>query len=747
MKPFLVLIFVAAVLGCALMANAERVEISSAQELIDQFENEENALKTEVVLLDDLDFSQSGRTLPLGVSSNGTCIAFSGVLKANGHSIKNFVVGDTVDDKSKKAGLFCALKDATVENLVIDSSCSFTGYFAGGLSVSVNGSLIATNVRSKASVNGNTRTGGFVGSIDSAQGEMRFEGCAFEGNVIGKQDIGGFFGYFYGNENMTIIISNCTSNGTVTGAGLYLGGFIGSVFVSKNLTMIIDNCTNDGTVTAIRRDASGFIGCIATNERIALVLTNSVNNGNVSAQISSGSAAGFIADMFQFSEMNMTLSNLTNNGNITGTEYVGGLYGILRTRNSSALTVSNCVNNGVIYGTQSVGGFIGELNEINVKSFSNCTNNGKVIGTQHVGGFLGSISRSEGHSVVVSHFTNNGLTSGNNNVGGLVGYISIAEIFTMTISHCINNGEISGRYNLGGLFGAVNGCKDMNMEINNFTNNCNVIGDTESYNLGGFAGLFDGNRWVNITVTNSINNGVVTARYDKAGGFVGECKRCTFTNIVFSNSSNNGGITGTKRLGGFFGIISSEFVASNISVVIKNCANKGVVSANEEYGCGMFCVAEQYCSGINTTVLNSINKGHVDATTNGYGITNIITVARNVVSMGRVTGPSGSYTFWNASNDVHLFYGLQDQCMNCSDDATLFQHSDGFYEVVSTHERVHDLLNDEAMNQQFGMMWSSELDLVEPSSQSTLSVGIRHVASFVSIGVALVFTAYTTLMQ
>ena len=74
----------------------------------------------------------------------------------------------------------------------------------------------------------------------------------------------------------------------------------------------------------------------------------------------------------------------------------------------------------------------------------------------------------------------------------------------------------------------------------------------------------------------------------------------------------------------------------------------------------------------------------------------------------------------NASTDAGLFYGLDGKCINC-DGATLFKHNTttGFYEVVGTGEHVDDLLNDESVNQHFGMMWTSDLELVDSWIQST----------------------------
>ena len=80
------------------------------------------------------------------------------------------------------------MKGATVENLVIDSSCSFTGYFfAGALSVSLTGSLTATNVTNKAAVSGNEGAGGFVGRIEGLNQitDVKFKDCVNDGSITG----------------------------------------------------------------------------------------------------------------------------------------------------------------------------------------------------------------------------------------------------------------------------------------------------------------------------------------------------------------------------------------------------------------------------------------------------------------------------------------------------------------------------------------------------------------------------------
>ena len=163
-------------------------------------------------------------------------------------------------------------------------------------------------------------------------------------------------------------------------------------------------------------------------------------------------------------------------------------------------------------------------------------------------------------------------------------------------------------------------------------------------------------------------------------------------------------------------------------------------------------------------------------TTSAYGITNIITKARNVVSMGEVNGPSGSFTFWNTSTDVDLLFGMDGKCVNCTDSTTIFVYntSTGFYEIVESGEHVHDLLNAEVEKHNYGVFWTEELDLIYPhvepspspslsssslqlpasvfsSSQSSQSEGLsggnKHGVSLFLIGVVVALAAHVAMAQ
>lgn len=126
-------------------------------------------MKEDIDILQDLDFSQAGLSLPLGTNTDGTCRAFSGTVRGHGHAILGLVFNNGANTN---AGLFCSLTEASVEDLIIDNSCTFTGSFAGALSVSVNGSVVVRNVTNKAAVSGVTRVGGLIGFVENQKQDL-----------------------------------------------------------------------------------------------------------------------------------------------------------------------------------------------------------------------------------------------------------------------------------------------------------------------------------------------------------------------------------------------------------------------------------------------------------------------------------------------------------------------------------------------------------------------------------------------
>lgn len=344
---------------------------------------------------------------------------------------------------------------------------------------------------------------------------------------------------------------------------------------------------------------------------------------------------------------------------------------------TGSITVVNVINRASISATAEAGGFIGRLYELLNTDITivvtDCVNDGNVVGGSSVGGFIGYIAC--GGKLVVSNFTNNGEIGGGKtggNIGGFAGYVQ--DIKEASVLNYSNNGFVSGSSSVGGVIGLL---KD--------------VPETE------FSGIS--------------NVGNITGDYD-IGGFIGNVDATTSFNLSLSNCINSGNVTADSYAAGFVGVVFSPRPPNTVTFSIVNGANTGAVMANNGKACGIFCVG--MVETVFSSVRNSINKGDVSGNP-VYGIADNITLASNVVSMGDITVLETSYTFWKLSSDVSLFYGKKDQCVSCTG-ATLFTYNanTGFYEVDGSDDYVHNRLNKEAEVQQYGMMWSKELQLVEP---------------------------------
>lgn len=598
MKGFLV--FFGSFLCLAeLFSGVCAVRINSAEELIRLFnETTGKTVHENIELTEDLDFSHVDLTYPLGASHDKTCISYSGLLRGNSHSIRGISMNNRGKIGYDSAGLFCSLENASVENLVIDSSCSFNGFTSGALSVTVRGSLAVINVTNKGTVIGCEKVGGFFGVVGNVQQGfpvVSLKNCVNEANVTGVDYVGGILGRIENNANMVLSLSRCTSSGNVTSSDLGVGGLIGFFLNNTNMTVSISDSMSDGTVSGNRFRVGGIIGSIDENV-----------------------------------EMNLVISNTTCNGIVTGNYgRLGGFIGYVYNNNHASITIENSANNAQLSTSK-----------------------------EKVGGFVGYIGWS--HSLPTS----------------------------MTITNCTNNGVVSGDGHTSGFIGFVA-------------------------------------KGVSMVISNSINNGAVNSSLNYVGGFVGCCD--AGSNITLLNDTNLGSITGDYgNLAGLVGYVSAYTGSGSLFLTILNCANKANILARGGIGCGLFCASPLYHSNIVSNVANSINKGTVKASEHAYGVTNAVTVARNIVSMGDVIGSVDSSTFWSESKQVELFYGLKVNCKNCSAHATLFEKNTatGLYDVVTNNKHVHDLLNHVASREHLWSFWSAQLDFMDhplPYSSSSSS--------------------------
>ena len=282
---------------------------------------------------------------------------------------------------------------------------------------------------------------------------------------------------------------------------------------------------------------------------------------------------------------------------------------------------------------------------------------------------------------------------------------------SLEVKNVTNKANVSG-LNGGGFIGFAEGIVQGNVSFDRCVNE-GVVRDEKT--AGGFIGSISDCSGTSVIISNSINNGNVISNFH-AGGFVGTLDNSNSQRLLVTNATNNGNVSGPDGFGiiagGFVGAIVLDNIENSISVEVINSVNNGKVSKGNKMNCGFLCVSKNNgINSVNITVVNSINKGNV-ADSSSYGITNVITKARNVVCVGDISGSSDSHTFWDDGKDLDLFYGLKDKCKGC-EKAIIFEYntSTGFY-VLENGEYVQDLLNMETLKQKYGMVWTRELELV-----------------------------------
>ena len=611
MRDSLFLVFVCLCLRVTLHA----VKVNTANGLINLFSNKGGVLKDNIELTADLDFSDSRLTLPLGASKNGDCEVYSGVFQGNGHSIKGLGMNNTNNGGYNHAGLFCKLRDATIENLVIDSSCNFTGYQSGGLTVTASGSLIIRNVRNEAFVSGQEWAGGLIGYVKEREKQnvsVSFENCVNNGTVFVNGDdtvnnhdedandvnyigSGGFVGYILSDSEVKVTFSSSINYGNISGmnnndCATFIGGFAGAIFNTDKISL--GECNNHGS--------------------IALFVKNCSNNGHIKgSEIEKSTSAGFIGIMM--CNGHMTFEDDTNSQSVEGGSIASGFLG--GAGNAGKISFSHCTNDGNVsinYDDGVAAGFVGGIyiseSELTI---SNCTNNGNISGTQQNGtfaGFVGGIYSESGLNI--SNCQNNGNILGNNKClsGGFIG--QCFSSFSITQSH--NSGTVRGGF-IGGFIGTAflgdKSSNDMRVEIKNCQNNGTVdlCFSSEDNFVGGFIGYImfqylNGN----VEIDSCNESGHITSFSDtgSVGGMIGKVtfryedndyhnKDGTFINqVIITSSTLNQEMTIDCQgcaVGGAIGNILSEnpyqtnaiYVSvtgyQDMNVTCKGCSVGGLI--------------------------------------------------------------------------------------------------------------------------------------------------------------------------
>ena len=400
--------------------------------------------------------------------------------------------------------------NATIENLLIDETCSFTGTRAGALSFVTEG-VVLRNVTNKATVMGKKLAGGFIGFVPGQQRAfLSFDACVNYGRITSSEaNAGGFIGCVTSCSMVNITISNSVNNGLI-GSRQNTGGFIGSV--EKNNrdsgtmhTITILNTSNHGNVTSLSGNSGGFIGLIHNVTQFNVSFSGSSNTGWVGESVSAGGFLGYVHS----STGNISISNCQNYGNITATDQIGGFIGSVHECKDGNVVISNTINEGFVQGNENVGGLIGDFfsNRFTNLEISNVVNTADVSGNNSVGGFLGYVTNTKDANAMISNSRSTGNVFGNDYVGGLVGTWYGMKNMIIGLHHCVSSGFVGGNNSVGGFVGVLVPLDDDDNDV--FFEITNSISSGTISASGAMAcGLFcvdSSNRYYRPNVYNSIS--------------------------------------------------------------------------------------------------------------------------------------------------------------------------------------------------------------------------------------------------
>lgn len=221
-------------------------------------------------MMNDIDFlGIENLHSPIGINEANK---FQGVFDGQGHRVKNLIINRPTENYQGFFGLLRGGEIATIKNLILDSSCSITGY---------------------------NRIGGIVGAYQVGGGTITLENLVNEATVTAKhQDAGGIVGGHIAHTP-TIIIRNCVNTGTITAEcdNPYAGSLCCYLGLNTE-TSVIENFLNLGKVVGHN---GGNIGRYsATNVTNIIDLsetddkTQGVIDGLTAEDITSGKLAWYI---------------------------------------------------------------------------------------------------------------------------------------------------------------------------------------------------------------------------------------------------------------------------------------------------------------------------------------------------------------------------------------------------------------------------------------------------------------------
>ena len=412
--------------------------------------------------------------------------------------------------------------------------------------------------------------------------------CSNTGSVVGKNYVGGLFGYAE-TEGDASIITNCTSAAKISGKA-YVGGLVGYI---EDISVV--DCRNAGSILAEKGEyvggiagyadypfdsamydlentanitgadyVGGILGCVVTHE---FQLSDTWNNGKINGESYVG---GIVGQHYSYGDVEYTA--LSNSGDIEASgEYVGGICGDLTATCYSGLTLTttDCINTGPITGKAYVGGLFGHAETIDdTSTIAGCTSAAEISGEAYVGGLVGYLK-----DISVMDCSNAGsiLAGKGGYAGGIAGYADCD--FDGAMYDLENNANITGTDYVGGIFGYV---KTDEFQFSDIRNNGNIAG--KSY-VGGIIGRHSS--YDDVEYTALSNGGDIEASGDYVGGLCGNLTATHYyETLTTADCINTGSITGKAYVGGLFGYAETEGDTSTIT----NSASSGTVNGTDYVG-------------------------------------------------------------------------------------------------------------------------------------------------------------------
>lgn len=340
-----------------------------------------------VVLLNDLDMSSVTSWTPIGDvviswASNVLTVnsgnAFNGYFDGQGYKIKNLALKTTNSTAGKPFGLFGMLgENAVVENLVIDSSCSFevasTVSNDCGVIAGVAEDAIVRNITNNApmSFTGTSTarvTMAVVGFANAKNVGVTIENVINNGaisavdggssqNGAAAIQVAGILGFGTNDASSSKIVEvkSCTNNGNIESATARTSGIV----AASNRYTVIRSCENYGNnknTFSKKNDANGGSACRIGNITCILgagsAIYDTTNHGDV-ISVNSGAVAGIVSLV---NDVSNVLENVKNYGRIitdrTACAYCGLFFGSC----NKAATFTNCIAGGS-FGTYNDGDY------------------------------------------------------------------------------------------------------------------------------------------------------------------------------------------------------------------------------------------------------------------------------------------------------------------------------------------------------------------------------------------------------